>query len=121
VAACILDGELGPKQFTQKRLRDKDIQALSRKVSVSTDEELNSLYPEKTATRIEIILKDGSKRVKQVDFPKGDPRDPMDVVELSEKVKNFAGNRSKERIKKVINLVMDMEDLKDIRVLTESI
>ena len=121
VAACLLDGELGPKQFTQNRLADQDLLALSRKVSVSTDEELNGLYPEKTASRVEITLKDGTKLTKQVDFPKGDPRDPMDAEALSEKVKNFAGSRSGQRIEQIIGYILELENLKDIRVLTERI
>jgi 2-methylcitrate dehydratase PrpD len=121
VAACLLDGELGPKQFTQDRLTDPDLLALSRKVSVSTDEELNSLYPEKTASRVEITLNDGTKLAKQIDVPKGDPRDPMDAEALSEKVKNFAGNRSKQRLEQVTGLILEMENLRDIRILTECI
>jgi 2-methylcitrate dehydratase PrpD len=121
VAACLLDGELGPKQFTENRLADKDLLALSRKVSVSTDEELNGLYPEKTASRVEIILKDGTKLTKQVDVPKGDPRDPMDAKALSEKVKRFAGSRNGQRIEKIIGHILELENLKDIRALTEGI
>ena len=55
VAACILDNELGPLQLTEKRITSPDVLALSKKVFVKADDELNKIYPEKTASRVEII------------------------------------------------------------------
>ena len=61
VAACILDGALGPAQLTERRIVDPAIIALAKKVTVKSDDELNKMYPDKTASRVEILLKNGER------------------------------------------------------------
>jgi len=118
VAACLMDGKLGPEQLTEKRLSDRKLIALSRKVHVSGDDELNKLYPGKTASRVKITMKSGEAIQKQVDIPIGDPRDPMDDSRLAEKVRLFSGSRNSKNVDEVIKVVMDLENLKNINDLT---
>ena len=68
---------VGPVQLTEKRLSDPALIEFTKKVTVNYDDDLNKLYPGKTASRVEITLKSGEKLTKQVDMPAGDPRDPM--------------------------------------------
>ena len=121
VSACLLDGELGPRQLHKNRITDPSILDLSKKVKVSMDEELNSMYPDFTATRVEIHLKGGRKLERQVDTPKGDPRDPMDEKDISDKVVSFSGSRDRRKVADVINMVMDLENIGNIRDLIEII
>jgi 2-methylcitrate dehydratase PrpD len=121
VAVCLIDNELGPAQLTEKRIADPAVLALSKKVSVKADDELNKVYPEKTSSRVEILLKNGTRLTRQIDIPKGDPRDPMDEKDLIEKIKRFAGNREPSRLEKISSLIMDIENLKDIKALIEAI
>ncbi len=121
VAACLLDRELGPRQLTEDRVADPVLVALSRKVNVHCDDELNGVYPEKTSSRVEITFKGSRKLVKQVDIPKGDPRDPMTFDDLKEKVTFFAGNREQGRLETVIERIADLERVGHIRELTEEV
>ena len=97
VAACLLDGELGPGQLTERRIADPAVIALAKKVTVQPDDELNKMYPDKTASRVEVLMKNGERLTKQVDIPKGDPRDPMEAGDIAEKVRFFAGNRERRK------------------------
>jgi 2-methylcitrate dehydratase PrpD len=117
VAACLMDRKLGPAQLTEKRIADPDIIALSKKVTVKMDDELNKLYPEKTSSRVTIRLKGGGTLIKQVDLPKGDPRSPMEAVDVTDKLKEFSGARDKVKINRTIELVMDLESLGSLREL----
>ncbi len=119
VAACMRDGDLGPGQLTEKRVADPDLRDLARKVQVVCDDELNSAYPERTSTRVEMELKGEKKLVRQVDIPKGDPRDPMEQEDLVRKVMRFAGPRDPDRVGRAIEKVLDLENLPSIRELTE--
>jgi len=119
VAACLLDGELGPGQLTEKRIAGPDVIGLSGRVTVEQDEELNRVYPDRTASRVEITLKDGRELVKQVDIPKGDPRDPMEAGDIADKVRRFAGAREPAGIERIIGLVMDLENVARTGDLTE--
>jgi len=121
VAACLLDGELGPRQLTRQRMSDPDVLELSKRVSVQMDEELNKVYPDKTPSRVEVILKSGERHMKQVDIPKGDPRDPMETDDIADKVRRFAGDRDAADIGRIVDVVMDFESAGDVRELTEII
>ena len=121
VAACLTDGELGPRQLTENRMADNRLIELADKILVKTDDALNSLYPEKTCSRVEIGLRDNRLLKRQIDIPKGDPRDPMTETDLIGKLKQYAGNRDLTRIDKLAALVCDLENLKDIRDLTKLI
>jgi len=119
VAACLRDGDLGPGQLTEKRVADPALLELARRVDVVCDQDLNAAYPERTATRVEMTLRDGRRVSRQVDIPKGDPRDPMAQEDLVRKVLRFAGPRDPDRLERLIRAVLDIENLTDIRDLTE--
>jgi 2-methylcitrate dehydratase PrpD len=121
VAACLSDGQLGPKQLTEKRLADSKLIDLSKKISVKTDEELNRVYPDKTSSRIEVSLKNGEILRKQVDVPKGDPRDPMSVEDIAEKVKNFADQRDLRKLDDLVNMVLELEQVDNVQRVIELI
>jgi len=119
VAACMRDGDLGPAQLTEKRVADPELRALARKVAVVCDEELNRVYPERTSTRVEMRLKGGRQLVRQVDIPKGDPRDPMEQDDLAKKLMRFAGPRDTDRLGRAMEKVLALESVTSIRELTE--
>lgn len=110
VAACIHDGELGPKQITEERIKDRTLMELASRVSIVPDSDLNDLYPGKTASRIQIFFNSGKTLERLVEIPKGDPRDPMTETDLAVKLRRFAGARDQQRIDKVIALIMDVEN-----------
>lgn len=121
VAACLLDGELGPAQLTEKRMADRELLELAGRVTVELDEELNSVYPDKTASRIEIRMRDGRVLSRQVDIPKGDPRDPMEEDDIADKVRRFAGGRGKREVERIITLALDLDNLESIDEFAESV
>jgi len=119
VSACLLDGEMGPGQLTAERIGSDDIRRLADVVTVGIDDALNGMYPDKTPSRVSITLGDGRVLTRQVDVPKGDPRDPMEEDDIAGKVRRFGGAEDPERIETVISMVMDLEDIEDITELTE--
>ncbi len=121
VAACLFDGELGPAQLTEKRMADPAVMELAGRVDVEQDDELNAIYPDKTASRVEIALKDGNKLIRQVDIPRGDPRDPMEEDAISEKLRRFASLREGRDAEGIIDICLRLDEVKDIRELTELI
>jgi 2-methylcitrate dehydratase PrpD len=90
-AAAIMDRALGTEQFLERRLHDRDILDLARKVRVNADAAFDARYPEVTPTRVEIVLRNGEVLKSQVDMPKGDPRTPMSQDELLAKFDHLAG------------------------------
>ncbi len=118
VAAAIVDGELGPDQLSEKRMADPGLLTLAGRVRVKTDETLNSLYPEKTASRVEITLTSGKTLSRQVDMPRGDPRDPLTEAEIIDKLKRYGRRKNGRDLDKLVSQVLDLERITDIRALT---
>lgn len=121
VAACLLDGELGPAQLTERRMADGALLELAGRVAVEQDEELNGMYPDRTASRVEIRCKDGRVLSRQVDIPKGDPRDPMEEDDIADKVRRFAGGCGKREVERTIMLALALDGLESISEFTESV
>lgn len=121
VSACLLDGAMGPKQLTAERIRAADINEFMGRVSVAQDDELNALYPEKTASRVAVRLKDGRTVERQVDVPMGDPSNPMGEEDIKGKLRTFSGSRGIANTEKVIDTILALEDLENVADLTELI
>jgi len=121
VSVAIADGMVGPVQLTEKRLSDPALIEFTKKVTVNYDDDLNKLYPGKTASRVEITLKNGEKLKKQVDIPAGDPRDPMTADAVAKKVRQFAGGRDAKKLDTVIDGILSIETVTDITRITKNI
>ena len=117
VAACVVDGDMGPEQLMARRTGDPVLLGLSRRVKVEMSEELNSLYPGKTPTAVEVSLRGGRKLSRQVDIPHGDPRDPMEEDEIAGKVRRFAGG-DRAGVEAVIEKALALEELESVEELT---
>ncbi len=59
VAAAVLDGNVGPKQYDPDRIRREDIQSLLRKVKVLPNMEYSRLFPDALPCKITVNLKGG--------------------------------------------------------------
>ena len=121
VSACLIDGEMGPAQLKEDRLSDPAILELSKRVKVNVDPELARAYPGMTASRVEIRLKSGRTLARQVDIPKGDPRDPMTAEDLASKLKRFASRKGEKALADVVRLSLELKDVGDIKELTSII
>ncbi len=59
LAAALLDGEVGPAQYSPERILRQDVQALLRLVTVRPDPALSGRFPKEMPCRIGITLNDG--------------------------------------------------------------
>jgi len=115
VAGALLDGEAGLKQLTPKRIRDPRIHKLGSKLRAVVDPELQKMYPANRPYIMEITMKDGNKIIGQVDYPKGDHRNPMTEDELKAKFLGLSkGVIGDKKAKKAMEIVMDLENLDSI-------
>ncbi len=121
VAACLVDGQMGPAQLREDRISDPTILGLAAKVSVDVDPELAASYPGVTSSRVEVKLKSGATLVNQVDIPKGDPRDPMTAEDLAGKLRRFAARRDDKTVDRIVRRSLGLENLNDVRELTSII
>ncbi len=85
IAAAIVDRQVTPRQFEADRILDPVIRAQLRKVEVVADPEIEAVFPALQRVHVTVETADGRALVNQLDYPKGDPRNPLSDGEVEEK------------------------------------
>jgi len=120
IAAAIADGQVTPLQFTDEKIMDPNIRAQLNKVEVVADAEIEALFPELQRVIVKIVSTDGREFEKQIDYPKGDPRNPLTDAEVEEKFDALAepvlSAAGSERVKQQ---VWKLDELDSITTLME--
>ena len=75
-AAGLIYGKAGLQEFTEERVKEKNIQELTKKIHVSSDDALSAVFPGIQAAVVTIKTKNG-EYTDRVDFPKGEPENPL--------------------------------------------
>lgn len=121
IAACaIVDGTVGENQFTKERIADPEVHALAEKIKVIPNEDLDAIYPEDCRpTVVEIRTTDRETYTKRVDYPKGDPRNPLTDDELFDKFLRWAGpSITEERASEIKRAIFELDGLEDVSEFT---
>ncbi len=85
IAAAVADRQVTPLQFTDEKIMDPRIRAQLHKVEVVADPEIEALFPKLQRVIVRIHATGGREFEKQIDYPKGDPRNPLSDEEIEEK------------------------------------
>jgi 2-methylcitrate dehydratase len=90
IAAALVDRQVTPAQFTTEKIMDPRIRSQLNKVEVVADPEIEKVFPALQRVIVHIDTTDGRSFDKQLDYPKGDPRNPLSESELEEKFEALA-------------------------------
>jgi len=85
IAAALVDRQVTPAQFTMQKILDPTIREQLNKVEVVADPEIEKVFPALQRVIVHIDTTDGRSFNKQLDYPKGDPRNPLTDQEIEEK------------------------------------
>lgn len=80
-AVALTYGKAGLQEFEKGVLDDKSIQELTKKVEVVADENLSKIFPDKQSAILTITTPNGYF-AERVDFPKGEPENPLNDQEF---------------------------------------
>ena len=83
-AAGLMYGRAGLQEFSEEAVKQTDILSLTKKVHVVADDELSSVFPEIQAAIVTIKTKN-EEYTDRVDFPKGEPENPLDDKEFRDR------------------------------------
>src|SRR5438132_3265877 len=110
IAAAIVDRQVTPAQFEMKKIMDPAIRAQLKKVEVVADPEIEKVFPALQRVVVNITTIEGRTFSKQLDYPKGDPRNPLTDAEVEEKFAALAdGVLSAGAQKKLIDAIWNLE------------
>lgn len=80
-AVGLIFGKAGLQEFSEEMVKRTDILELVRKIKVTADDEMSKTFPAKQTAVVTIHTKDGAYS-EQVDFPKGEPENPLSDEEF---------------------------------------
>ena len=92
-AAMLVKGVVGIEEFTAQAIADPVVNDLMRRVSVVLDKREEAIHqadPSKLASTVRITLTDGTVLTRHVDYPKGDPDNPLSWEEAKDKFMHLA-------------------------------
>ena len=90
IAAAIADRQVTPLQFTDAKINDPLIRAQLNKIKVVADPEIEKVFPALQRVVVKITTTDGRTFEKQLDYPTGDPRNPVSDKGIEEKFEALA-------------------------------
>ena len=118
IAAALVERQVTPVQFTMEKIMDAKIRAQLKKVEVVADPEIEKVFPALQRVIVNITTTDGRTFSKQLDFPKGDPRNPLTDQEVEEKFAALAeGVLSSGAQKKLKEAIWNLEGSDSVRKL----
>lgn len=82
LAVALVTGKAGIAEFTEEYLKNPLIQRLTKMAVIEGDEELSRLVPDKRVSIVTVEQTDGKSFVKRVEYPKGEPENPLSEDEL---------------------------------------
>jgi len=118
IAAALVDRQVTPLQFTPEKIMDLAIRAQLRKVEVVADPEIEKVFPALQRVIVTIHTTDERELTQQLDYPKGDPRNPLTDREVEEKFEALAEPvLSPAARRRVIDAVWNLEKLDSVSAL----
>jgi 2-methylcitrate dehydratase len=92
------------------KIMDPTIRGQLKKVEVVADPEIEKVFPALQRVIVNITTTDGRTFSKQLDYPKGDPRNPLTDAEIEEKYAALAdGVLSPKAQKKLKDTIWNLE------------
>jgi len=124
IAAALAERQVSPAQFTMEKIMDPRIRAQLQKVEVVADPEIEKVFPALQRVIVRIDTSDGRSFSKQLDYPKGDPRNPLTDQEVEEKFAVLAegvlSTGAQKRVKETVWNLERVGSVSDLMVLMES-
>ena len=83
-AVGFIYGKAGLQEFSEDIIKNPQVQALTRKIEVVEDTNLSAEFPRLQAAIVTVKTK-SKEYIKMVDYPKGEPENPLTDVEFRER------------------------------------
>jgi 2-methylcitrate dehydratase len=106
IAAAIVDHKVTTQSFSEDKINGTQIKSIINKIHGEASEEFEKMFPAKQPSKVVIKTKDGKEFTAYVEYPKGDPREPMTDEELDNKFISLSeallSSAQQKEIKKMI-------------------
>ncbi|MFQ5729233.1 MAG: MmgE/PrpD family protein [Waddliaceae bacterium] len=118
IARAILDRKITTQTFDQDNIDDPRLKELIHKIKGEACEDFEKMFPEKQPSRVTILTKKGQEFSAYLEYPKGDPREPMTPEDLENKFCSLAERHfSESALKSLKEMILHCDDMTATRFL----
>ncbi|MCP5064692.1 MAG: MmgE/PrpD family protein, partial [Ignavibacteriae bacterium] len=110
MAAAIVDKKITTESFSDEKLKDPRIFEVIDKIKGEPSIEFEKMFPAKQPSKVVIKTKDGKEYSEYMEYPKGDPREPMTINDLDNKFAALSSSLfGEEKHKEIKDIVFTCE------------
>ena len=88
-AVAILYRKATLDEYTMEKIGSSEVKEMMKRVSCVKDHELEKSFPKKWPASATVLTKNGARYSARIDYPKGDPENPLTWNELIEKFRSL--------------------------------
>ncbi len=85
IAAALVDRKITTNSFSDEKMKDPLIWQVIDKIKGEASLEFEAMFPAKQPSKVVVRLTDGREFSEYLEYPKGDPREPMTIEDLDNK------------------------------------
>ena len=110
LAAAMVDKKITTGSFSDEKLKDPRIFEVIDKIKGEPSIEFEKMFPAKQPSKVVITTKDGEQYSEYLEYPKGDPREPMTMEDLENKFNSLASDKfNKSELSKLNELIFNCD------------
>ena len=110
IAVALVDHKITTESFTREKMTDPRVWEVIDKIKGIASTKFEEMFPEKQPSKVVIKTKGGKEYSEYLEYPKGDPREPMTNEDLENKFNALSSNLiSSTRQKKIKEMILSCE------------
>jgi 2-methylcitrate dehydratase PrpD len=114
-AVAVVHRKAGLKEFQLSVIQSQSVREVMKRVECIIDPDLERTFPKQWRATAEILTKEGKRYFTTIDYPKGDPENPLSWEELIERFHDLTGRiMTKDRRLKIVDEVRRFEGIKNL-------
>ena len=112
IAAALVDHKITTQSFSDEKMKDPRIWEVIDKIKGEPSEEFEKMFPAKQPSKAVVKTTDGREFSEYLEYPKGDPREPMTIEDLDNKFNALSSELLDEtRQKEIKEMIFNCDDM----------
>jgi len=115
-AVAVLYGRASLNEYTQEKVESSEVREMMGRISCVQDPELDKAFPNQWPASVSIATKAGEVFKAHIDYPTGDPENPLTWEQLIQKFKDLTAPIFEKSVGlQIVDLVRNLEAEGDLR------
>ncbi|KAA3595765.1 MAG: MmgE/PrpD family protein [Calditrichaeota bacterium] len=112
IAVAIVDRQVTTNSFSDEKLNDPRVREVIKKIKGEASVEFEEMFPAKQPSKVVVKTKDGREFTEYLEYPKGDPREPMTMDDLVAKFNALSSELlTAERQAEIKEMIFNCENM----------